>query len=154
MSRLCDECVVQSMPIASQSGSHCAAAPGALVSGSLVWSCPVLCDWQACLAPLCATLPDQALPSPQREVDRNQELLARIRQLQEREATAEEKMREQLERHRLCKQSLDAASQQLREREDGLASAREVSAGPCLGPRLTLIQMAVKKSACTHNSTW
>ncbi|GAB1290401.1 Mitotic spindle assembly checkpoint protein MAD1 [Apodemus speciosus] len=60
-----------------------------------------------------------------REVDRNQELLARIRQLQEREATAEEKMREQLERHRLCKQSLDAASQQLREREDGLAAAME-----------------------------
>ncbi|XP_076779612.1 mitotic spindle assembly checkpoint protein MAD1 [Arvicanthis niloticus] len=62
----------------------------------------------------------------EREVDRNQELLARIRQLQEREATAEEKMREQLERHRLCKQSLDAASQQLREREDGLAAAREM----------------------------
>lgn len=61
----------------------------------------------------------------EREVDRNQELLARIRQLQEREATAEEKMREQLEHHRLCKQSLDAASQQLREREDGLAVARE-----------------------------
>lgn len=71
-------------------------------------------------------------------MDRNQELLARIRQLQEREATAEEKMREQLERHRLCKQSLDAASQQLREREDGLAAAMEVSAGLCLGPRLTL----------------
>lgn len=61
----------------------------------------------------------------EREVDRNQELLARIRQLQEREATAEEKMREQLERHRLCKQSLDAASQQLQEREDGLAAAME-----------------------------
>ncbi|KAL1768531.1 mitotic spindle assembly checkpoint protein MAD1 isoform X1 [Sigmodon hispidus] len=61
----------------------------------------------------------------EREVDRNQELLARIRQLQEREAEAEEKMQEQLERHRLCKQSLDAASQQLREREDSLAAARE-----------------------------
>lgn len=44
-------------------------------------------------------------------------------------------MREQLERHRLCKQNLDAASQQLREREDGLAAAREVSL--YLGPRLT-----------------
>ncbi|XP_051061343.1 mitotic spindle assembly checkpoint protein MAD1 [Phodopus roborovskii] len=61
----------------------------------------------------------------EREVDRNQELLARIRQLQEREAAAEEKMQEQLERHRQCKQSLDAASQQLREREDSLAAARE-----------------------------
>lgn len=61
----------------------------------------------------------------EREVDRNQELLARIRQLQEREAEAEEKMREQLERHRLCKQSLDTASQQLREQEDSLATAGE-----------------------------
>ncbi|XP_064449481.1 mitotic spindle assembly checkpoint protein MAD1 isoform X7 [Mirounga angustirostris] len=61
----------------------------------------------------------------EREVDRNQELLTRIRQLQEREAEAEEKMKEQLERHRLCKQSLDAASQKLREKEDGLAAAGE-----------------------------
>ncbi|XP_021110300.1 mitotic spindle assembly checkpoint protein MAD1 isoform X3 [Heterocephalus glaber] len=61
----------------------------------------------------------------EREVDRNQELLAHIRQLQEREAEAEEKMREQLERHRLCKQSLDTASQQLREQEDSLATASE-----------------------------
>lgn len=61
----------------------------------------------------------------EREVDRNQELLARIRQLQEREAEAEEKMREQLECHRQCRQSLEASSQQLREREDGLAAARE-----------------------------
>ncbi|XP_055454639.1 mitotic spindle assembly checkpoint protein MAD1 isoform X1 [Psammomys obesus] len=61
----------------------------------------------------------------EREVDRNQELLARIRQLQEREAEAEEKMREQLERHRQCRQSLEASSQQLREREDGLAAAKE-----------------------------
>ena len=35
-------------------------------------------------------------------MDRNQELLTRIRQLQEREAEAQEKMKEQLERHRLC----------------------------------------------------
>nr|XP_012415652.1 PREDICTED: mitotic spindle assembly checkpoint protein MAD1 isoform X3 [Odobenus rosmarus divergens] len=61
----------------------------------------------------------------EREVDRNQELLTRIRQLQEREAEAEEKMKEQLERHRLCKQSLDAAGQKLREKEDGLAAAGE-----------------------------
>ncbi|XP_013376669.1 PREDICTED: mitotic spindle assembly checkpoint protein MAD1 isoform X3 [Chinchilla lanigera] len=61
----------------------------------------------------------------EREVDRNQELLARIRQLQDREAEAEEKMREQLERHRLCKQNLDSASQQLQEQEDSLATASE-----------------------------
>ncbi|XP_042777225.1 mitotic spindle assembly checkpoint protein MAD1 isoform X2 [Panthera leo] len=61
----------------------------------------------------------------EREVDRNQELLTRIRQLQEREAEAEERMKEQLERHRRCRQSLDAAGQKLREKEDGLAAAGE-----------------------------
>ncbi|KAG8509962.1 Mitotic spindle assembly checkpoint protein MAD1 [Galemys pyrenaicus] len=61
----------------------------------------------------------------EREVDRNQELLSRIRQLQEREAEVEEKMKEQQERHRLCKQSLDATSKKLREKEDGLAEAGE-----------------------------
>lgn len=69
-------------------------------------------------------------PLRQREVDRNQELLTRVRQLQEREAEAEEKMKEQLERHRLCKQSLDAAGRKLREKEDGLAAAGEVRAVP------------------------
>ncbi|XP_040845990.1 mitotic spindle assembly checkpoint protein MAD1 [Ochotona curzoniae] len=61
----------------------------------------------------------------EREVDRNQELLARIRQLQEREAEAEEKVKEQRERHRLCQQSLEAAGQKLREKEDDLAAASE-----------------------------
>ncbi|XP_023603546.1 mitotic spindle assembly checkpoint protein MAD1, partial [Myotis lucifugus] len=63
--------------------------------------------------------------SYEREVDRNQELLTRIRQLQDREAEAEEKMKEQLEHHRQCKQSLDAANKRLREKEDGLAEAGE-----------------------------
>ncbi|XP_030657201.1 mitotic spindle assembly checkpoint protein MAD1 isoform X2 [Nomascus leucogenys] len=61
----------------------------------------------------------------EREVDRNQELLTRIRQLQEREAGAEEKMQEQLERNRQCQQNLDAASKRLREKEDSLAQAGE-----------------------------
>ncbi|XP_076996547.1 mitotic spindle assembly checkpoint protein MAD1-like isoform X1 [Tamandua tetradactyla] len=61
----------------------------------------------------------------EREVDRNQELLTRIRQLQEREAEAEAKLQEQLERSRSCRQSLDAASRRLREKEDGLAAASE-----------------------------
>ena len=59
-------------------------------------------------------------------MDRNQELLARVRQLQEREAEAEEKMKEQLQRHSLCQQGLDAASRKLREKEDSLAEAGEV----------------------------
>ncbi|XP_032129093.1 mitotic spindle assembly checkpoint protein MAD1-like [Sapajus apella] len=71
----------------------------------------------------------------EREVDRNQELLTRIRQLQESEAGAEEKMQEQLERSRQCQQSLDATSKRLREKEDSLAQAGEVSgASAGLGP--------------------
>ncbi|XP_064449480.1 mitotic spindle assembly checkpoint protein MAD1 isoform X6 [Mirounga angustirostris] len=77
----------------------------------------------------------------EREVDRNQELLTRIRQLQEREAEAEEKMKEQLERHRLCKQSLDAASQKLREKEDGLAAAGETISA--LKARVSELQWSV-----------
>ncbi|KAM9209692.1 mitotic spindle assembly checkpoint protein MAD1 isoform 2-T3 [Dugong dugon] len=61
----------------------------------------------------------------EREADRNQELLTRIRQLQEHEAEAAEKMKEQLERNRLCRQSLDAANKKLREKEDSLAEASE-----------------------------
>ncbi|XP_012494551.1 PREDICTED: mitotic spindle assembly checkpoint protein MAD1 isoform X1 [Propithecus coquereli] len=61
----------------------------------------------------------------EREVDRNQELLTRIRQLQEREARAEEKMKEQLERNKLCQQSLEATSKKLREKEDSLVEAGE-----------------------------
>ncbi|XP_070316640.1 mitotic spindle assembly checkpoint protein MAD1 isoform X1 [Odocoileus virginianus] len=63
--------------------------------------------------------------SYEREMDRNQELLTRIRQLQEREAEAEAKMKEQLERHRSCQQSLDAASRRLREQEGSQAEAAE-----------------------------
>ncbi|XP_053411510.1 mitotic spindle assembly checkpoint protein MAD1 isoform X3 [Nycticebus coucang] len=71
------------------------------------------------------TLQMQYQQSMQREVDRNQELLTRIRQLQEKEAGTEEKMKEQLERNRLCQQSLDATSRKLREKEDSLAEAGE-----------------------------
>lgn len=80
-------------------------------------------------------------PSPwQREVDRNQELLTRIRQLQDREAEAEAKMKEQLEHNRQSKQSLDAANKRLREKEDGLAEAGEVRAlwASVLCPRSSL----------------
>lgn len=93
-----------------------------LSPGSVGWAAPPLLN----------------VPALQREVERNQELLTRIRQLQEREAEAEEKMKEQLERHRLCKQSLDAAGQKLREKEDGLAAAGEVRALLGLGSPQTL----------------
>ncbi|XP_058894538.1 mitotic spindle assembly checkpoint protein MAD1 isoform X1 [Kogia breviceps] len=79
--------------------------------------------------------------SYEREADRNQELLTRIRQLQEREAEAEEKVQEQLGRYRLCQQSLDAASKKLREKEDGLAEAGETIS--VLKGRLSDLQWSV-----------
>ncbi|XP_059933968.1 mitotic spindle assembly checkpoint protein MAD1 [Mesoplodon densirostris] len=79
--------------------------------------------------------------SYEREVDRNQELLTRIRQLQEREAEAEGKMQEQLERYRVCQQSLDAAGKRLREQEDGLAEAGETVS--VLKGRLSDLQWSV-----------
>nr|KAF6480979.1 mitotic arrest deficient 1 like 1 [Molossus molossus] len=79
--------------------------------------------------------------SYEREVDRNQELLTRIRQLQERETEAEEKMKEQLEHNRQCKQSLDTANQKLREKEDGLAEASETISE--LKGRLSELQWSV-----------
>ncbi|KAK2116560.1 hypothetical protein P7K49_003446 [Saguinus oedipus] len=86
----------------------------------------------SCLALFCASV---ACSERGVGVDRNQELLTRIRQLQEREAGAEEKMQEQLERSRQCQQSLDATSKRLREKEDSLAQAGEVSgASAGLGP--------------------
>lgn len=75
-------------------------------------------------------LPSPVLPSWQREVDRNQELQTRIRQLQEREAEVEEEVKEQQERNRSCRQSLDAAGRKLREKEACLATAGEVRAAP------------------------
>ncbi|KAK2116569.1 Mitotic spindle assembly checkpoint protein MAD1 [Saguinus oedipus] len=80
----------------------------------------------SCLALFCASVACSER-GVGREVDRNQELLTRIRQLQEREAGAEEKMQEQLERSRQCQQSLDATSKRLREKEDSLAQAGEVA---------------------------
>lgn len=79
--------------------------------------------------------------SYEREVDRNQELLTRIRQLQERETEVEEKMKEQLERNKLCKQSLEATSKKLREKEDGLAEANETISA--LKGRLSEMQWSV-----------
>ncbi|XP_057385214.1 mitotic spindle assembly checkpoint protein MAD1 isoform X3 [Balaenoptera acutorostrata] len=79
--------------------------------------------------------------SMQREVDRNQELLTRVRQLQEREAEAEEKVKAQLERYRSCQQSLDAASKELREKEGGLAEAGETIS--VLKGRLSDLQWSV-----------
>lgn len=93
----------------------------------------------------CSQLLSPASPSWQREVDRNQELLTRIRQLQEREAEAEAKMKEQLEHNRLCKQGLDMANKKLREKEDSLAQAGEVrgrlqdAIAPRCCPFLTLL---------------
>lgn len=103
------------------------------LSVALLWV-SVLSGGQSGLGLACSHAVSPGRSPWQREVDRNQELLTRIRQLQEREAEAEGKMKEQLQRYRVCQQSLDAASKRLRDQEDGLAEAGEVRGwGPGLG---------------------
>ncbi|XP_027730801.1 mitotic spindle assembly checkpoint protein MAD1 isoform X2 [Vombatus ursinus] len=61
----------------------------------------------------------------EREADRNQELMTRIKQLQEREVEAENKLKEQTEINRSCKQDLDTANKKLQEKENKLAEANQ-----------------------------
>ncbi|NXC33664.1 MD1L1 protein, partial [Campylorhamphus procurvoides] len=61
----------------------------------------------------------------EREADRNQELLTRIKQYQERETEAENKLKEQMEMNRSYKKSMETMSKKLQEKENKLAEANE-----------------------------
>uniref|UniRef100_A0A7M4FE22 Mitotic spindle assembly checkpoint protein MAD1 n=1 Tax=Crocodylus porosus TaxID=8502 RepID=A0A7M4FE22_CROPO len=59
------------------------------------------------------------------EADRNQELLTRIKQYQEREVEAENKLKEQIEMNKSYKKSMETMSKKLQEKESKLAEANE-----------------------------
>ncbi|XP_035195301.1 mitotic spindle assembly checkpoint protein MAD1 isoform X1 [Oxyura jamaicensis] len=61
----------------------------------------------------------------EREADRNQELLTRIKQYQERETEAENKLQEQMEMNKSYKKSMETMSKKLQEKESKLAEANE-----------------------------
>ncbi|NXE37793.1 MD1L1 protein, partial [Ptilorrhoa leucosticta] len=61
----------------------------------------------------------------EREADRNQELLTRIKQYQEREAEAENKLKEQMEMNKSYKKSMETMSKKIQEKESKLAEANE-----------------------------
>ncbi|XP_030140847.4 mitotic spindle assembly checkpoint protein MAD1 isoform X3 [Taeniopygia guttata] len=61
----------------------------------------------------------------EREADRNQELLTRIKQYQERETEAENKLKEQMEMNKSYKKSMETMSKKLQEKENKLAEANE-----------------------------
>ncbi|XP_051488470.1 mitotic spindle assembly checkpoint protein MAD1 isoform X1 [Apus apus] len=61
----------------------------------------------------------------EREADRNQELLTRIKQYQERETEAENKLKEQIEMNKSYKKSMETMSKKLQEKESKLAEANE-----------------------------
>ncbi|NWZ45548.1 MD1L1 protein, partial [Brachypodius atriceps] len=61
----------------------------------------------------------------EREADRNQELLTRIKQYQERETEAENKLKEQMEMNKSYKKSVETMSKKLQEKESKLAEANE-----------------------------
>lgn len=62
----------------------------------------------------------------QREADRNQELLTRIKQYQERETEAENKLKEQMEMNKSYKKNMETMNKKLQEKESKLAEANEV----------------------------
>ncbi|XP_071671087.1 mitotic spindle assembly checkpoint protein MAD1 isoform X1 [Patagioenas fasciata] len=64
----------------------------------------------------------------EREADRNQELLTRIKQYQERETEAENKLKEQMEMNKSYKKSMETMSKKLQEKENKLAEANETIA--------------------------
>ncbi|NXU17043.1 MD1L1 protein, partial [Pardalotus punctatus] len=61
----------------------------------------------------------------EREADRNQELLTRIKQYQERETEAENKLKEQMEMNKSYKKSMETMSKKVQEKESKLAEANE-----------------------------
>ncbi|XP_029432161.1 mitotic spindle assembly checkpoint protein MAD1 isoform X2 [Rhinatrema bivittatum] len=61
----------------------------------------------------------------EREADRNQELLARIRHLQEKEVEAENQRKEQIEMNKSHKKSMEAQGKKLQEKEVKLSEANE-----------------------------
>ncbi|NWR86734.1 MD1L1 protein, partial [Furnarius figulus] len=61
----------------------------------------------------------------EREADRNQELLTRIKQYQERETEAANKLKEQMEMNKSYKKSMETISKKLQEKENKLAEANE-----------------------------
>ncbi|KAM9013502.1 mitotic spindle assembly checkpoint protein MAD1 isoform 2-T3 [Ara ararauna] len=61
----------------------------------------------------------------EREADRNRELLTRIKQYQERETEAENKLKEQMEMNKSYKKSMETMSKKLQEKESKLAEANE-----------------------------
>ncbi|XP_061213002.1 mitotic spindle assembly checkpoint protein MAD1 isoform X1 [Neopsephotus bourkii] len=61
----------------------------------------------------------------EREADRNRELLTRIKQYQERETEAENKLKEQMEMSKCYKKSMETMSKKLQEKESKLAEANE-----------------------------
>ncbi|RXM36331.1 Mitotic spindle assembly checkpoint protein MAD1 [Acipenser ruthenus] len=61
----------------------------------------------------------------ERQVDRNQELLSRIKKLEEREAEMEGKLKEQTEINRSLRKSMEGTSKKLLEKESKLAEANE-----------------------------
>ncbi|NXD21391.1 MD1L1 protein, partial [Spelaeornis formosus] len=61
----------------------------------------------------------------EREADRNQDLLTRIKQYQERETEAENKLKEQIEMNKSYKKSVETMSKKMQEKENKLAEANE-----------------------------
>lgn len=63
----------------------------------------------------------------QHEVDRNQELLARIKKVEERESEVERNLTEKADANRALRKNLEALNKKLEDRDGRLSSANQVN---------------------------
>lgn len=63
----------------------------------------------------------------QHELDRNQELLARIKKLEERESEMEKNLSEKVDAHRATRKNLEALNKKLEDCDERLSSANQVA---------------------------
>lgn len=62
----------------------------------------------------------------QREVDRNQDLLTRIKKIEEREAETKKVLNEQIEMNKALKKSIESQNKKLDDKDSKMANANEV----------------------------
>lgn len=71
----------------------------------------------------------------QHELDRNQELLARIKKLEERESEMERNLSEKVDANRAFQKNLEALNKKLEDRDERLSSANQVISHSRICPR-------------------
>lgn len=85
---------------------------------------------------------------PQHEVDRNQELLARIKKLEEREAEMERNLSEKVDANRAIRKNLEALNKKLEDRDERLSSANQVPSHGRVCPPPRVSPLTLPSGSC------